>query len=97
MANDNVLRSNINIGYTKLLLKNKTKKPAFSVGDFVRVANKKTRFSRGYSEQFGRQLYIVTEIKRDKPVITYKVRNADTNLLLNENLYASNLTLFKDR
>ena len=101
-VNDNILRSNTNVGYSKALrvangVGKRRRRPPLRVGDVVRVSIPKTRFTRGYAEQYYRQLFIVVNVNESTPVTTYQVKNADTNVLLNENLYAGNLTKFIDR
>ena len=54
----------------------KPEKPKFKLGDRVRIIRKKGRFEKGYTPNYTREIFIVTEVHHTIP-ITYKIQALD--------------------
>ena len=48
--------------------------PKFRVGDYVRNADKRNKFSKGYTSNWNRELFKVNEVLNTQP-LTYKIEN----------------------
>lgn len=58
----------------------KSKKPKFSLGDYVRVAKSHSYpFKRGYDEQFSEDIYTVVKIKDNLYRPLYQLADGDNN------------------
>ena len=71
-GNEEFLRAKFLEDYEKHKKRFSQQKPKFAIGDTVRVIRKKSLFNRGYEPAFGRDLFVVKEVKRTYP-ITYKL------------------------
>ena len=56
-------------------------RPRLSVGDRVRIVRDKTIFSKGYSRNWSKEVYKITEVKQRSGVEWYKVSTLDDHLL----------------
>ena len=52
----------------------KIKKPKFKVGDRVRIAKLKSKFEKGYTTRWRREIFVIEEVLNTDPV-TYKVKD----------------------
>ena len=55
-------------------------KPKFKVGDYVRNADKRNIFSKGYSSNWNRELFKVNEILKTQPP-TYKIEDMNGEII----------------
>ena len=82
---NNTRHSSIELPPAKVTLKNqekvwltqyhkptKTKKPKFSIGDYVRISEARHVFAKGYVGRWSEELFVVTKVHRTVP-ITYHI------------------------
>ena len=50
------------------------KKPKFKVGDHVRISKNKTVFEKGYTPNWGTEIFTIIKVQKTKPV-TYKIKD----------------------
>ena len=66
----------------------KNKLPKFQVGDFVRIPDKLTLYSKGYTTNWNRELFKIHKINKTKPV-TYGLVDENNNkkkeIIMNKN------------
>ena len=55
--------------------KTKTQQPTFKVGDLVRIAKIKGKFSRGYNEQASQEVFKIAEVKTNLKIPLYVLTN----------------------
>ena len=54
----------------------KDTKPEFSIGDKVRISEKKKTFEKGYTTRWTEEIFTIIEVKRISPV-TYRIADLD--------------------
>lgn len=80
----------------KLLLKTVYNRPKifvggkFKIGDYVRIADHRGVFDKGYEPNFSTAIFIITKIKLTNPV-TYLVRDKESDINLKRSYYESEL------
>ena len=67
------------------------KKPKFKKGDNVRLAYESSPFRKGYKAQFTDQIYEIYSIATKKPIVTYKVKDLNSNKVLKGRYYEQEL------
>lgn len=65
------------------------KKPKFDVGDFVRIANPKVTFEKGYKPKWSDEIFSIERVLRRTPVV-YNIRDSD-GTTINANFYEEEL------
>ena len=65
------------------------KKPRLAIGDFVRIANPKTAFEKGYKPKWSDEIFSIDRVLRRKPVV-YTIKDSENNII-NANFYESEL------
>jgi hypothetical protein len=88
--NWNYVRNMLSEYYTKFTSLKK-KKAKFAVGDVVRIKIAKTKFGRGYHEQFKRELFQVTRINKRMPIITYSIKSMNDGEEIKGSFYSNEL------
>ena len=72
--------------------------PKFSVGDHVRITKKKGVFDKGYTSNWTRELYVITEIQNTTPP-TYKIKDLNgeevNGTFYEQELQKSNQEIFR--
>ena len=68
------------------------KRPKFAVGDKVRIAKSKTRFSRSYLPTFQSELFEIVKVKRLLPKVLYDIKSISTSEKISGSFYESELT-----
>jgi len=71
--------------------RDKRKKPKYAIGDIVRVSKLKTKFTRGYHEQWKRELFTIFDINMKMPIPMYLIRSMNTNEIVKGGFYESEL------
>ena len=56
------------------------KKPKFKVGDHVRISKYKGIFEKGYTPNWGVEIFTIDKVQKTKPV-TYKLKDYQNNVL----------------
>jgi hypothetical protein len=69
----------------------KKKKHKFAIGDTVRIKIEKTKFGRGYHEQFKRELFKVIRINTRMPITTYSIKSLDDGEEIKGSFYSNEL------
>ena len=54
--------------------------PKFKVGDYVRIADKRNIFSKGYTSNWNRELFNFNELLNTQP-LTYKIENFNGDII----------------
>ena len=91
--NKNHVISALNQYYSKITaVKSKIN---FKVGDTVRVRRELTKFTRGYHERFGRELFEVVEVQQRMPIPTYKLKSLDKGDIVQGTFYNNELQKVK--
>ena len=54
--------------------------PRFKIGQTCRVAFDRTKFSRGYDHSFSNELYQISSIKDNLPILMYKIKPISSDL-----------------
>lgn len=71
--------------------KTQTRKPAFAVGDFVRLQLQKQSFDKSFRQQFTDEVFKISEIVIDDNVITYRIITLNGEKILGT-FYSNELT-----
>lgn len=71
--------------------RDKTRGPKYNVGDMVRVSKLKSKFTRGYHEQWKRELFLIHDINTKMPIPMYIIKSMNTNEIVKGGFYASEL------
>ncbi len=79
----------------KILVKGRKIKQKFEIGDIVHIAKEKSLFARGYNETFNQEYFKIVEIKRNLPVICYKIQSLNTDEIIEGSFYNEELQLVK--
>ena len=58
----------------------KLKKPKFKVGDHVRISKYKGIFEKGYTPNWGVEIFTIDKVQKTKPV-TYKIKDYRNDVL----------------
>ena len=66
--------------YTKIKSKGKPGYAQFKVGDYIRNADKRNIFSKGYTSNWNRELFKVNEILNTQP-LTYKIEDMNGEII----------------
>ena len=66
----------------KYYVKSKKATPKFNVGDYVRNADKRNIFSKGYTFYWNRELFEVNEVSNTQP-LTYKIEDINGEIIGN--------------
>lgn len=66
-------------------------KSTYEIGDTVRIKTEKTKFSRGYHEQFSREYFRIVEVNIHMPIPTYTVKSLDTEEIISGSFYKEEL------
>jgi hypothetical protein len=90
--NENNQHLQINLLQQQQLEKIKTQKPKLKVGDYVRIAKQKGKFSRSYDEQAMQEIYKVKVIDTRKKIPLYRLTDYDGNTELTGGFYEFELT-----
>ena len=71
-----LIKKPINADYSALTEKNETnlKAPKFKVNDRVRITKYKNIFSKGYTENWSREIFIIDSVLKTNPW-TYKIKD----------------------
>ena len=77
------------------MLSEKTRKPRYAVGAFVRIAKTKTQFEKGYEDYFQPEIYVITKVIRHA-VPMYEVKNPNGNEAIKGRFYESELSQVRD-
>ena len=64
----------------KYYVKSTKATPKFKVGDYVRNAEKRNIFSKGYTSNWNRELFKVNELLNTQP-LTYKIENNNGDII----------------
>ena len=64
----------------KYFVKSTKATPKFKVGDYVRNADKRNIFSKGYTSNWNRELFIVNEVLNTQP-LTYKIEDINGEII----------------
>ena len=64
----------------KYYVKSAKATPKFKVGDYIRNADKRNIFSKGYSSNWNRELYKVNEVLNIQP-LTYKIEDINGEII----------------
>ena len=72
------LRKIYNLKYGKM----KKIKPRFAVGDSVRVAAQRTKFQRGYLQQFNEEPFVISKVLTNLPIPRYELKDGLNNIIL---------------
>ena len=56
-------------------IRSKRQTPKFAVGDFVRIKDARRKFKRSYETQFGEEVFKIYKIKKNLPIIMYKLKD----------------------
>ena len=67
----------ISMLHEKKFLKVKKRKPKYKIGQQVRISKQKDKFSRGYSQQFQKELFFIVDIKQHLPIPLYVLQSAE--------------------
>lgn len=65
------------------------KKPKYCVGDFVRIANPKVTFEKGYRPKWSDEIFSIVRVLRRTPVV-YNIEDCD-GITINANFYENEL------
>ena len=72
------LRKIYNLKYKKI----KKIKPKFKKGDKVRVASQRTKFQRGYLEQFNEEPFVISKVLTNLPIPRYELKDELNNIII---------------
>jgi hypothetical protein len=76
-TNENGEHLNLELIQQEQHKKIKPKKPALTVGSYVRIAKQKGKFSRGYNEQTMQEIFKIKSVNIQKPIPLYHLTNYD--------------------
>lgn len=79
----------LNAHYQKA--RDKAKTPKYQIGDMVRVSKLKTKFARGYHEQWKRELFTIHDINTKMPIPMFIIKSMNTNEIVKGGFYSSEL------
>jgi transposase InsO family protein len=65
----------------KKYIQAKSKPAYFKVGDYVKIANTKLVFDKGYTSNYSKETFIISEISKRFPVTMYRLTDAKRNTL----------------
>ena len=68
--------------YNRRYSKIKRRKPRFKVGDQVRIARQKTKFTRAYNEHFTQESFIISKVLVNQPIPRYQLKDRLGNLII---------------
>ena len=88
IQNQNLLRQI----YAKKYKKVKKQKPKYFLGEYVRLALPKTKFSRGYKPQFSQEIYQIIDVLDNLPIPRYQLMSKDDGLKLNRTSFEHELS-----
>lgn len=72
------------------------KKPRYSVGDRVLVANiAKSRFRRGYEQSFNFEQFEIVQVKTNQPVPMYVLRSLNDDTIVDGSFYGEELSVVR--
>ena len=60
----------------------KKQKPIFKVGDKVRIFQERGKFHRGYMEDFSEEIFTISNIDTNLPVVRYKLKEFNGNEII---------------
>jgi len=86
----------IRLNLSKYYEKIKPKKVVFSVGDRVRIAKLRSKFSRGYKERFNKEIFKIYKISTDKKIPLYYISSYDEKEHIKGGFYAFELAKVGD-
>ena len=67
--------------YSKLLAQ-KLREPLFKIGDFVRIAVKKSVFEKGYAPNFTEEIFTIVKVILKKPYPVYQIESSSNEPIL---------------
>ena len=82
----------IRLRMSKYYSKIKPKKQVFQIGDTVRVATQKGKFSRGYKEQSNLEIFKIYDIKKKSEIPMYLLETYDQSEKIKGGFYDFELT-----
>ena len=74
LENESIVYNNLYPEKEKEINLRSLKKPKFKVGDRVRIAKLKSKFEKGYTTRWRREIFVIEEVLNTDP-ITYKVKD----------------------
>jgi hypothetical protein len=90
--NDPRTHLKIRLNMSKYYEKIKEKKVVFKIGDKVRISKLRTKFRRGYKEQFNQEIFKIYKISSHKKIPLYYLTNYEENDKVTGGFYAFELS-----
>ena len=91
-AEDPVNHPEVDKKIQKYYDKTKPKKPKFIIGQLVRIALQKTKFTRGFKNQTNEEIFKIKNIKTNLPIPLYILEEYDGSEEIKGGFYAHELT-----
>lgn len=89
--NDPSIHLQIRLNLSKYYETVKSKKTIFKIGDKVRIAKLRTKFSRGYKERFNKEIFKIYKISHNKKIPLYYLSSYDEDEKIKGGFYAFEL------
>ena len=90
LVSEGQVRNNL---YGDMLQSSKTVKPKFAVGDRVRFSKYKSKFNRGFTPNFTKEIFTITEILNTTQ-ITYRIKDSENEPII-RSFYREELSIVK--